>query len=202
MPPEPWSLEVSADIIAAGLERLIPPDETFDLVGFSVGAMVSGLVAARMKDRCRLLVLVGAGGLGTERASISLEKVRSKQGEARWQAHLANLARLMIADPAHIDAQALAIQEWNTVHSRVSSVEFAETAILRDALPESRAQLKAIWGGSDAVARTTLAERCRILRLIRPDVEIRIIPQAGHWVAYEAADTFNPILVAMLDGAA
>ena len=201
MPSQPWTPYVSADIIMTGLERVLPTDQTFDLVGFSAGAMLAGLVS-RMARRCRRLVLVGAGGLGTGRTPISLEKVRSKQGEARWQAHLANLSRLMIADPAKIDAQALAIQEWNTLHCRINSAELAQSRILLDALAESRVPLCAIWGGEDAVARTTLAERCRLLRLVRPGIDIRIIPQAGHWVAYEAADAFNETLVAMLDGAA
>jgi 2-hydroxy-6-oxonona-2,4-dienedioate hydrolase len=197
--PEPWDPEVSADIIAAGLERLIPPGETFDVVGFSAGAMVAGLLAARVKERCRMLVIVGAGGLGTGRNPISLEKVRSKQGEERWCAHVANLERLMIADPARIDAQALAIQDWNTVHTRVNSVGFAESPLLRNALTETNAVLKAIWGSEDAPARNSLDERCNVLRQLRPDAEIRIIPKAGHWVAYETADAFNEVLIAMLD---
>ncbi len=202
-PPQPWSPQTSAGIVAAGIERLLPPGETFDLVGFSAGAMLAGLVAALLKQRCRTLVLVGAGGLGTPRSPIALEKVRSKQGEARWQAHRTNLERLMIADPLKIDAQALAIQEWNTVHARISSVEFAASSVLRDALAEGgEARLKAIWGAEDAVARTTLAERCRILRVLRPDVEISLVSGAGHWVAYEAADAFNELLIAMLGGAA
>jgi pimeloyl-ACP methyl ester carboxylesterase len=202
MPPEPWAPQASAEIIAAGLDHVLPAGEAFDLVGFSAGAMIAGVLARITENRCRSLVLVGAGGLGSERARISLEKVRSKQGEVRWQAHFANLERLMIADPARIDAQALAIQEWNSSHTRISSVEFARSTLLRDAIAAGRGPLKAIWGEVDAVARTTLAERCRILRSLRPDVDIRIIAGAGHWVAYEAADAFNEILVGLLDGAA
>lgn len=201
MPPLPWTLDVSAGVVAEGLERIVPSGESFDLVGFSAGSMVAGLAAARLEQRCRSLILVGAGGLDTERSPIVLEKVRSKQGAERWNAHAVNLARLMFSDPAKIDAQAMAIQEWNTVHARVNSVGYADSAVLRDALVGSRMPLKAIWGSDDAPARTTLEERCNTLRRVRPDVEIRIIPQAGHWVSYEAAGTFNDMLLAMLDEA-
>lgn len=200
LPAEPWSLEASAGTVAAGLEGLIPPDETFDLVGFSAGAMMAGLIAARLQERCRTLVLVGAGGLGCRRSPILLEKVRSKQGCARWKAHAVNLERLMIANPANIDIQALAIQEWQSVRARVSSVGYSGSTVLRDGLAECRASLKAIWGSEDAPARGTLVERCRILRQMRPNADIRIIPGAGHWVAYEAAAAFNETLIAMLDG--
>src|SRR5579875_1342574 len=36
-------------------------------------------------------------------------------------AHRINLARLMIADPANIDATALVIQDWNSARSRLNS---------------------------------------------------------------------------------
>ncbi len=200
LPPQPWTPDVSSTILAEGLESILDPRVSFDVVGFSAGAMLAGLLAARFGARCTTLVLVGARGLGTAREPVLLEKVRTKQGEARWAAHRGNLARLMLAQPAAIDAQALAIQDWNTVHTRVNSVGFAETDILLDALGTVRARIKAIWGEEDAVARTTLAERCAVLRRIQPEADIRIIPAAGHWVAYEAAETFNKTLVAMLGG--
>ena len=32
---------------------------------------------------------------------------------------------------------------------------------------------------------------------IQPGLRFEIIPGAGHWVAYEAADRFNPLLAAI-----
>lgn len=199
-PPEPWSPSVSAAIVAEGLDQILDPRERINLVGFSAGSLVAGAVAERLGQRCRMLVLVGASGLGARRAPIVLEKMRGKTGEERRTAHRDNLARLMIAEPRHIDEQAIAIQEWNTVHARVNSVGFAESGVLRDSLAHGRGRLGAVWGAEDAVARGSLMERAAALRAIRPDVEIHFIPSAGHWVAYEAATAFNAILVAMLDG--
>jgi pimeloyl-ACP methyl ester carboxylesterase len=199
LPPLPWSPAGSASVVAEELLRLLEPGERVDLVGFSAGAMLAGLVAARLGERCRTLVLVSAGGLGVPREPIVLEKVRAKRGEARRQAHRTNLQRLMIADAAKIDDLALEIQEWNTTHTRVSSVGFAASVALRDALPMVSARIAAIWGARDAVARATLDERCEVLRSLRPDVDIAVIPSAGHWVAYEVADAFNKTLVDMLD---
>lgn len=198
--PLPWTPEGSAAVVAEELSQLLEPGERIDLVGFSAGAMLAALTAARLAERCRSLVLVGAGGLGIRREPVVLEKIWGKQGEARRIAHRINLQRLMIADPDKIDEQALAIQEWNATHTRVSSVSFAESTALRDALPVVRGRISAIWGAEDAVARATLAARGAVLKSLRPDIEIAIIPSAGHWVAYEAADAFNKTLVAMLNG--
>ncbi len=200
LPELPWSLGAVAEIVATGVRQLLGPDESCDLVGFSFGALVSAATAARLADRVGTLVLVGASGLGVPRGDVTLEKVRSKTGEARVAAHRANLERLMIADPSLVDAQALAIQEWNTVHARIKSVGLSPSTALLDALADTRCALAAIWGGEDAVARLNLAERVAALSRLRPDAEVRIIPAAGHWVAYEAADAFNTALAAILGG--
>jgi pimeloyl-ACP methyl ester carboxylesterase len=201
MAQTPWTPGDSADYVVDGLNEILGSKEPIDLVGFSAGSMVAGLCAKRIAERCRTLVLVGASGLGFARASIILHKVLEKAGDERRAAHRINLANLMIADSRSIDEQALAIQEWNTMHARINSVGFAGTNVLSEALMDLGGRLKAIWGGEDAVARESLGERCAKLREIRPDVEIEIIPAAGHWVAYEAARAFNATLVAMLGDA-
>lgn len=194
-PDDPWTLEISAQIVADGLETLLGQNEEFAIVGFSAGAMLSGLVSERLRSRCRSLVIVGAGGLGTARTSIPLEKVRSKEGEERRKAHFSNLSRLLIADANKIDEQAIAIQDWNSMRARVNSSSYSVSAVLKDALARSDVPLKAIWGSADAAAFGTLEDRCSILRQLRPGIDIAIIAGAGHWVAYEEADTFNTILL-------
>jgi pimeloyl-ACP methyl ester carboxylesterase len=41
-------------------------------------------------------------------------------------------------------------------------------------------------------------ERERRLRQFQRDIEFRVIPEAGHWSPYEAADTVNAALLEML----
>jgi pimeloyl-ACP methyl ester carboxylesterase len=38
------------------------------------------------------------------------------------------------------------------------------------------------------------------LRNIQPDARFEVIPEAGHWVQYEAADRFNLILAGLASG--
>jgi pimeloyl-ACP methyl ester carboxylesterase len=99
----------------------------------------------------------------------------------------------MIAEPLRIDAQAVAIQAWNSDHARIRSVGLSTSTVLLDRLPAVTAHLCALWGMCDAVAIDTLEQRVQALRSVQPASEIHLVPQAGHWLAYEAAEQFNAI---------
>ncbi len=193
------SPEGIAAIVRDGLHSVLPGAGQYDLVGFSFGGMIAGNVAAIDPDRVRTLTVVGPGGLGGFPSTVQLVKVITLSGEARRAAHRTNLERLMFADPARIDALALAIQEWNTRHGRTKSRPMSRTASLQSALAKTRMKLHAIYGEFDAPAYPHLTEREAKIREVRPDVDFRIIRGAGHWVAYEAAGEFNAMLRGMLD---
>ena len=101
-----------AGIVAEGLGEVLGDTAAADVVGFSFGGAIGGMVARQRPIRS--LTLVGSGGLGVIRGSAKLERVRNKTGAEREAAHRANLHRWMIADPARIDGAAVAIQDWNS----------------------------------------------------------------------------------------
>jgi pimeloyl-ACP methyl ester carboxylesterase len=191
--PEPQDPVHAARLLLDGFERAVGPGPA-DLVGFSYGANVAGQLAALPGARLRSLTLVGAGALGVARNPTSLVKVRDKEGRARIEAHRANLAALMIADPGRIDALALAIQEWNTVHARFRSRGFAGATLLKDALARTSLPLTLIWGERDQVAVGNIAARFEAARESRPDAVLDVIEGAGHWTAYEAPEAFAAAL--------
>ena len=197
-PPAPPDMATISAIVAAGIERLLGPRMTYDLVGFSFGASVGGHVAALHGKRVRSLTLVGAGGLVRPRTPMMLERVRDKTGEALAQAHRTNIERIMIADPARIDALAIAIQDWNARHARLDSPTLIGKRPLAVSLPHVRVPVNAIWGERDQLAYYTLQDRVTALRALCPALELRIIPVAGHWVAYEFAGAFNATLTELL----
>jgi pimeloyl-ACP methyl ester carboxylesterase len=198
MPPDPADPRDSAAILASGLDQVIGSETQYDLAGFSYGGVVGGCLAARDHGRVRSLTIVGSGGIGLPRGRTDLVKVRHLEGDARVAAHRTNLARLMIADPARIDDLALAIQDWNTRHSRLKSPPISRGTFLRDALATVRCQVNGIWGGRDAPSLPDIAGREAALRALRPELWFRVIEGAGHWVAYEAADAFNATLEGLL----
>jgi pimeloyl-ACP methyl ester carboxylesterase len=197
-PPAPPAMTTIAEIVATGIDGLLGAQPPYDIVGFSFGASVGGHVALLHRERVRSLTLLGAGGLVRPRTPLALERVRDKEGEARVQAHRTNLTRIMIADPARIDALALAIQDWNSRHARLDSPALITLRPLAVSLPQLRVPVNAIWGERDQVAYYTLEDRIAALRALCTAVELRIIPEAGHWAPYEFPDAFNTTLSDLL----
>jgi len=197
-PPSPPSMTSISQIVAAGIDQLLGSQASYDLVGFSFGASVGGHIALLHGARVRSLTLLGAGGLIRPHTPMVHERVRDKTGEARVQAHRTNLERTIIADPARIDALALAMQEWNVTHARLDSPAIIQKRPLAESLPQLRIPVNAIWGERDQIAYYKLEDRIAVLRGLCPTLELRVIPKAGHWAAYEAPDAFNTVLAELL----
>ncbi len=185
--------EIAASMVA-GLDMLIGPDTKFDVCGFSYGAMIAGIIAAQQGTRVRSLTVIGPGALGLPRHSVKLEKVRSKQGQERVEANRINLGIFMLARPERIDDLAVDIQDYNTIHARFKSKDFAHTPILAEALAAATAPVHAIWGDKDVTAVPDIPTRIAIIRSVRPDARFTIIPGAGHWTAWDAPDALETAL--------
>lgn len=197
--PEPSAPETIAAVVAQGLDALGLERGETDLVGFSFGALIGGHVAA-LAPGLRSLTLVGAGGLGTHRNPIVLARTDGEMDpRERRELHRQNLGLLMIADPARIDDLAVTIQEVCVPRARVKSRRFSKTASLADVLGQSGARMvHAVWGDRDAVAAPHFEERRAVIASLRPDATFTLLPDAGHWAAYETPDAFNALLRALL----
>jgi pimeloyl-ACP methyl ester carboxylesterase len=194
-PPEPHTAEGLAAILVEGLEIVLPKGAVAHIAGFSFGGVLGGHVAAQLGDRLRALTIVGSNGLGLVRQPTALERVPpGATAEEALAVHRHNLGVLMIADPAKIDELAVYIQSQNAPRGRVRSRRFSRTDTLARALPLVKARLDGIWGERDATARCHLEERAGVLRGFQPAARFEMIPGAGHWVQYEAADRFNAVL--------
>jgi pimeloyl-ACP methyl ester carboxylesterase len=194
-PPEPHTAEGLASILVGGIDLVLPRREPLHLAGFSFGGVLGGHVAAQLGDRVRAFTVVGSNGLGLIRQPTDLQRVLAGSSTAEALAvHHHNLGALMIADPAKIDELAVYIQSTNAPRGRVRSRRFSRADTLVRALPRVKARLDGIWGGRDATAYPHVDERANTLRLLQPDARFEIIEGAGHWVQYEAADRFNPLL--------
>ncbi len=198
-PPNPRDPVGMGEIVARGLEAVLPPGP-FDLVGFSYGAVMAGHAAVHFPGRLRSFTLVGAGGLGLRRGHMQdLLVWRREMEPARLaELHRRNLEILMLADPAKVDDVALHMQMRNTMRAVVKSRHISRTATLRALLPDIRAPLAGIWGELDATTHPYTEERAALLRSVQPDAPFRVIPGAGHWVMYEAPDAFNATLLEVI----
>lgn len=194
-PPEPWTAEGLAAIVVEGLGAVVPEGARPHMAGFSFGGVIGGVAAAQLGDRLKGFTVVGSNGLGLERSPTPLERVAPDATEEQeFATHRYNLNQLMIHDPAKIDELALWLQKTNHARARMRSRRFSRSGALVEALPRITARLDGIWGERDATAYPHVAERQRILQSVQPGARFAVVPGAGHWVQFEAADRFNELI--------
>lgn len=197
-PPDGDNADAVAAIVADGIDAIIGADTPYAVVGFSFGGTMAACVGALRGARIRSVTIIGSSGVGPLGSAIELLKVRHLQGDERRETHRENLNRLMIADRGKIDELALLIQDWNTVRSRLRTPSLSRSGAILRAIDRLQSPLNGIWGELDAPANPQAPKRVAALRERCPTADIRLIPGAGHWVAYEAPETVNAMLLEML----
>ena len=203
MPPGGHTAEAAADVVATGLEALLPPPIGFDVAGFSFGGIIAGLVAARLGRRVGTLVLLGAGGLGLPRMAppVLAQIARGMSPADVARVHRQNLLTLMIGEPDRLDDLAVFIQTENVRKARFRSGQIPESDALLRALPAIPSRLASILGSRDAFMTSRLDAYRRTLESFRPGLDFRVIPGAGHWTPYEAPEAVNAALLEILRAA-
>ena len=185
--------------IAQGLDGLLG-DERVDLVGFSFGGLVAGVFAAGHPQRVRRLVLSGAPALCAEpMAPPDLRPWHHvPAGPARDAIHRHNLAALMLAQPASVDALAVALHAANVERDRMRRRRLMRTDLLLRTLPEIACPVAGIWGEDDVLYRGRRAMVEKALAQARDPRSVVFVPGAGHWVQYERHEAFDAALVSAL----
>jgi len=203
MPPEPRTPASIADAMAAGVDQLFAAGQPLRIAGFSFGGHIAGMIAARRADRFTQLILIGVAGLGLL-ADPREPFAKTRTGMTPDQVaavYRQNLEVLMFADARNIDPLAIHLQIENVRRARFRSRPFAATDELARTLADVPAPLATIWGTLDTIARPSVQARLEVLRRHHPELDVRLIDGAGHWVMYEAADQFNAAFLDLLTGA-
>jgi len=183
-----------ADVVDAGIRALIG-NAAFHLCGFSMGSIYGGYVAAGAGKRVKTFTLVGASAFGLAWPGMpeKLEPMIDTMDEAECRAvQRRNLERIMTYREA--DELGGYLQLANVRRSRVRSHGVADTDTLARVLPEITAPLRGIWGAQDIYARDIFGDIEAVLRAADPDLRFTLIPDAGHWVMYEAPTAFDAAL--------
>jgi 2-hydroxy-6-oxonona-2,4-dienedioate hydrolase len=186
--------------LQAGLVQLQPTGPV-SLVGFSFGGMTAALWLAAHPQAAKQLVLVGAPGMGLTVADrIPLKGWRHLPSpQAQEQVHRHNLMALMLERPESLDDLALALHTANVTRDRVTRRRLSSTDIVARTLPQLQARVSAIYGEHDALYRGRLPELQAALQSLPAHAGTwHTVPGAGHWVPYEAAESFNAALLAQL----
>ena len=195
-----WSV---THCVRTAMEALLPPDRPFAITGFSFGGMIAGHIATLFEDRLRKIVFVGAGGLkATRKPGPKLHKLLADMPPGILAAEARrNLEILMLHDPGNVDGVAIHMQILNTTRAKTRSRQMGQAFKLSEVLPRVKAPFTGIWGEFDSTTYPHIQERIDLFRELKPDFEMNVIPGAGHWVAYEAAEAFNKVLIDKLAAA-
>jgi pimeloyl-ACP methyl ester carboxylesterase len=196
MPPREEHAAI-AEVIAAGARTLIGDAQAIDVVGFSFGGVVAAHVAAFHPAIVRRLILVGTGGLDTPMGEVDLRRVRGLVDEERNAALRANLLGLMLHHAAAADDLAVYLHGRNGARGRLRAGPLVMPDKLLAVLPQVAAPISVVWGAHDRPHPDPALQE-QVLRKFQPDLEFRVIPEAGHWVMYEGDAKFNRVLLELL----
>ena len=198
--PKGYKAADAGAIVTAAISSFIG-DTPCHLVGFSWGAAVSAMVAAK-REGVKSAFLIGPASLGIQSHRSNMQPLVAREPgmdlDAIWAANRENLARLMLHDPTCIDDFAVYLQVTNTDQSHFFSPQFARDAIVLDGIRVTRAPVKVVFGDHDAPAYPHLELRRERVLAARPDAEFELIHNAGHWAQYEASDVVNRMLRAWI----
>ncbi len=169
------------------------------IAGFSFGGIIGSHVAALAGEAVRGLVTVAPGALGLTNQVPELESLNgAREPESLRRIHHTNLGRLMLADPARIDALALLLQGQTVRLARARSGRIPGSDVTARALERCRCPIAAIWGEQDVISRRHIHSRRALYQRIQPGCPFRVVQGAGHWVMYERPERFNPLLTTLL----
>jgi len=202
VPPQGSDADALPEPVEQGLQMLWG-ERACDLVGFSFGGMVAGLLAERFAARAARLVIVGAPGLGiAPQQPIRLRAWRHLTEPAQRDAvHRGNLAALMLYRPEAITGTALRLHVANVVRDRMKGRSLSRTDVLLRSLAQVRCPVHAIYGREDALYQGKTEALSMALQQAPHFKSLTWIEAAGHWVQFERAEAFDKALLAVLNAA-
>jgi pimeloyl-ACP methyl ester carboxylesterase len=200
-PPDGRDADVLPGWLERGLQALVGAAPV-TLVGFSFGGLVAGLWARSCPARVARLVLVGSPGLSAERLPpLDLRRWDAlPAGQAREAAHRHNLLQLMLAHEDSATPLAVALHAANVERDRLRQRRLMLTDALVPVLPALACPVHGIWGAQDMLYRHRLPLIGQVLSTAPGFESLDLLPDAGHWVPFEAAGAFNAALAAVLRG--
>ena len=203
-PPQPYDAASLSALLSDGLDLVIPDDATYDLVSFSFGGVLSGLIARAQARRIRALILVGTPILGLARTGPANALVRVPPELSPPEAaplYRGNLEKLMVRDPAAVDDLAMTLHMANMAKTRLRSRSIARAFVSAESLQNLPCGLSCIFGENDVTLHPDLATVRAYVEKTHPGAAVHIIPDAGHWVQYEVPEVFNATLLGVLAAA-
>lgn len=189
MPPEPISAESVGDIIGDGIDALIGSDSRFSIGAFSLGAVIATLIVKLRYACVDQAVFIGAGGLGPYwRNAVGDLRRRSSSMTEEMLRDLVreNLSQTMIGNPALIDEDVITLQlGLLNRRERLIGLPMSQSDIVLRCLPAIAGKSVFVWGRMDPYLDPDVGQGIESLRADFPELDARIIEDAGHWANFE-----------------
>lgn len=199
--PDDCDLDAYGEYLLAALDGgLVPAGEPFLVAGFSYGGVMAAWLGARLPGRVAGICLLAPGGFPPGSWSRPpLRRVPPGASEAETNAvHRRNLELMMIGDPRRIDELAVAMQRRNHSLTRFRSRFLGYRDTLGPSLRQARCPVLAILPERDPLPQPDALARAAYLESTTPRITCRIVPDASHWVAFEAPDEVNRLMIEFL----
>ncbi len=196
--PNDTDLDGYGAYLTAALEAgLVPLGQRFAVAGFSWGGVVTAWLAAHLPERIVAACLLAPGGFppgAWHRPPLKPVPPGASDAEAN-ATHRANLEMMMIADPGSIDELTVAMQRRNHAMTRFKSRFLGYRDTLGPSLRQVVCPVLAVLPARDPLPRPDAAARAEYLQRCAPHLVCRSVADASHWVAFEAPDEVNRLIV-------
>jgi pimeloyl-ACP methyl ester carboxylesterase len=198
--PSPVEMAGLVQATQVTLDALVGADTPVALIGFSFGGLVSAQVAKR-RTGVTALALLGPGGHGGPRRPIgelrSWRRAASDGDTALLGATMRhNLMMHMLHAPGALDDAATHIHTVSCRRTRFASKPISHAGGLLPLLTAPSGPLLMAWGEHDVT--TDPAWVMQAVQAQQIPAQTVLLPGAGHWVQYEAADAVNNLLLTWL----
>ncbi len=197
-PPEN-TLSCLTQLLQRSLARLVNEQSPLTIVGFSFGGLVAAQLAVSRSAITHLVLLGPAGHDGERRPRGELVNWRfaykSADAAGLAVAMRHNLLSQMLHSETNADSLALHVHTQSCLQTRFHSRSISRSKALIPLLNQLDCAVTLVWGEHDVTANPTqLREHLLDNRANR---NAHILPDAGHWVQYEAANQVNALLLAL-----
>ncbi len=206
-PPEP-TMPSLVNTTRAALDQLLGADTPVRLAGFSFGGLVAAHIAAQRPHVTHLALLGPAGHGSPRRPKGALQDWRNaalaKDDVALVSTMRHNLLMHMLEHLSSVDEQALELHTAACISTRFHSKKISLAGGLLEALATGQRvnpamQLSAMWGEHDVTCTPhTVLQAVQAAGL--PLQRSAFVPQAGHWVQYEASNAANAFVLRAMAG--
>ena len=185
----------AAAAISGGIAQLDLPHD-LGLAAFSFGCSLLGEVLPLLGKRPKRLILIGTWMLGRSH-DLSARFQRWQElpaGPDRDAVMRHNLHVLMLHHLERIDDEAIRLQTRNVQMTRKGIMAMIGERDIFPRLRNAPCPVTCLYGAQDALVTGYLEDRPAFLADMPKGSRMVVLPDAGHWLQYEAADAVNALL--------